>query len=117
MKTIGLLLFALLFSQSLSYYCQVNDPATSKSYCKKSTLGYGIYTCCYVEKKYSIGESNKEENVCYPVKEEEYKDIKSVVSSIEYNIKASDATNVKVNIDCASKYLVASILSLLLFLL
>ena len=50
MKTIGLLLFALLFSQSLSYYCQVNDPATSKSYCKKSTLGYGIYTCCYVEK-------------------------------------------------------------------
>ena len=61
--------------------------------------------------------TNKEEKVCYPVALGEYQKIQTVVNNIEAPLIASGATNVKVDIDCASKYLVTSILSLLLFLL
>ena len=117
MKAIGLLLFALLSSQCLSNICIVNGPATAKKDCRYAEIGYGVYACCYVEKKYTLGGTNKEEKVCYPVALGEYQKIQTVVSNIEAPLIASGATNVKVDIDCASKYLFTSILSLLLFLL
>ena len=90
---------------------EVSSPSKAKD-CHDAEPGDGYYKCCY-----SIGKlkgENKEKG-CLPIKKEEYDDIDKYISDSKKQIGEEKVE--KLDIDCNSKYLVLSVISLLLFLL
>jgi hypothetical protein len=114
MKALYLLLLTLLVSQCFSRSC--SGTATSASECNNAEKVTGIYRCCYLEQKYTLAGQSVDTKTCYPVTEEQFKEIKTIVDATEAAAKAIGATGVSIDINCSSKYLVSSILTLLLFL-
>ena len=114
MKALYLLLLALLVSQCFSRSCA--GTASSASECHSAEKTTGIYRCCFLEEKYTMAGQSAESKTCTPVTETQYQNIKTIIDTAEAAAKAAGATGISIKIDCASKYLVSSILTLLLFL-
>ena len=82
-------------------------PTQLKKNCNDAEVPSGYYKCCYAILK----KGSEEKKACLPVKKEEYDDISKCIDDTK---KAQSLD--KLDVDCSSKYLVISILSLLLFL-
>ena len=114
MKALYFLLLALLLSQTFSRSC--SGSATEASECHNAEKATTAYRCCYLDQKYTLGGQSFEDKKCSPVTETEYLNIKTIVEAAETAAKAIGATGISIKINCDSKYLVSSILTLLIFL-
>jgi len=103
----------LLALLSLSVYAQeCEGRASSYSDCKDLTVETGE-TCCYVEYDVKgVGESG----VCYPVTEEEMKDLDKYIKEAEEEESAEFGADVDVDVKCHSNYLSLAFLALLFIL-
>ena len=107
MKAFYFLLIALFVYQCYSTPCIAVSNPTEKKNCNEAEVPSGYHKCCYTVAK----KGSEEQKACIPVKKEEYDDISKYID----NTKKSGGLD-KLDVDCASKYLVISIISLLLFL-
>ena len=115
MKALYLVLFALLLSLYNSRDC--NDLAEKASECHDATVPSGYYKCCYVTLKLKKKGSSSETYRCGLVDEKTYNDIKKYVEEAEKRYKDEKYDDVTVKIDCDSKYIIYSLLSLILLFL
>ena len=107
MKAFYFLLIALFVYQCYSTPClEVSNP-TEKKNCNDAEVPSGYHKCCYAVAK----KGSDEKKSCLPVKKEEYDDISKYIDDYKKSAELD-----KLNVDCASEYLVISIISLLLFL-
>ena len=107
MKAFYFLLIALFVYQCYSTPCVAVSNPTEKKNCNDAEVPSGYHKCCYAVAK----KGSEEQKACMPVKKEEYDDISKYID----NTKKAQSLD-KLDVDCSSKYLVISILSLLLFL-
>ncbi len=111
MKAFYLFLIALFIYQCSSKACMsVTSPSKAKD-CNEAEPGQGYHKCCYLNGKLK---GQNEEKLCIPLKKEEYDDIKNYISNKKK--EAGEGNVEKLDIDCNSKYLVHSVILLLLFL-
>ena len=80
-----------------------NSSNPSVDYCNSLRLADGDYRCCFVE--YSGGK------FCQAVTKDEYDDIDKAIDDVESNGYGD------VDIDCGSKYIITSLLTLIFILL
>jgi len=104
-KIFYLLLIALIVCYiKCNDYCDGNDPSgTSVDYCTSRKVNDGDYRCCFLE--FSGGQC------CEPVTKGEYDEIDDYIDLLE-----SGGLD-DVDIDCGSKYIINSLLALILILL
>ena len=124
-KAIYLLLLSLLLSH---IYCDDDD--NSKDYCGEEEDGSvtnednchnrnkqeGIYRCCYVEAEGTFDGKKDEGKFCVPVTQEQYDKIEDFVDAAKKDVEEGDKMD-EYSIDCASNYIMISLLSLLLLFL
>ena len=104
-KIFYLLLIALIVCYiKCNEYCDDDDTAgTSADYCNSRKVQGDEYRCCYIE--YSSGKN------CEAVTKDQYDDIDKIIDVYE------SAGYDDVDIDCGSKYIINSLLALILILL
>ena len=84
--------------------CENPDSSrVSVDYCNSLQVDTGDYRCCFVE--YSGGKD------CRSLSKEEYDDIDKAIDDVESNGYGD------VDIDCGSKYIISSLLTVILILL
>ena len=126
MKAFYLFLIALFIQQCSSKdYCRkVSNPTSAKD-CYEAELEEGYYKCCLMDVK---TKGQNEEKGCYSLKKEEYDNINEFKEKMKKEAEKEGVVVEKLEIDCnttptptptpnISKYLVLSVISLLLFLL
>ena len=114
-KSLYLLLIALLI---VNYRCEdseeeeevalercLDSNAQKGKDCKKISLPGGFH-CCYASGK------GTEKSGCFPITDENYKDIDKFIEQIEKQNGGKD-----ISVDCASKYIIVSFLSLIILFL
>ena len=123
-KAIYLLLLSLLLSQ---IYCEDDDSndycgnedygsVTNEDNCHDRTLQRGIFRCCYVEAEGTHDGEKQKIKYCLGVTKEQYDEIEDFVDAMKKNVVDGDKID-EYSIDCASNYIMISLLSLLLLFL
>ena len=107
MKAFYFLLIALFVYQCYSTPCNEVTNPTEKKNCNDAEVPSGYHKCCL----FVLEKGGVEQKACMPLKKEQYDDISKFID----DTKKSEGLD-KLDVDCASKYLVISIISLLLFL-
>lgn len=115
MKAFYLILVVLLFSE-IDTKCD-GTKASSVSDCKNIEVSSGYYKCCYEKGSYSLLGEKVEVKECISVTKNQYEYIDTIIDASEEMIEALGGKDVKLSIDCSSKSLVLSLLSLSLLLL
>ena len=126
MKAFYLFLIALFIQQcsSKDYCSKVSNPKSAKD-CYEAEPEEGYYKCCLIDAK---EKGKNEEKFCNPLKKEEYDNINEFKEKTKKEVEKEGVVVEKLEIDCTptptptptpniSKYLVLSVISLLLFLL
>ena len=122
MKALHYLLFALLVSQYLSQtqVCsEVRDP-TKPGDCNHAAAEIGgvkVYRCCYIAINATFQGRSSGSRVCYPVTKAIYNKIGTLIDIVKDSADEVSAKISHLEVNCNSKYLVNSILLILLFLL
>ena len=118
MKALYTLLIILLITQYNSEKCDGTVRATSVSECQSLTLVTGDYKCCLFEAEYE-DPSGKDITIktCDGVTKSEYDDIDKMIDFYEGSLEAFGYDVDDIDIDCGSKYLVISLISLALLLI
>ena len=125
-KAIYLLLLSLLLSQ---IYCDTT-PDDDKDYCGKEEDGSvkdednchnrklkdGYYRCCFVEYEGTFDGEKEEGKYCMPVIKELYDKIDDFIDAEEEDVSPGDKID-DFSIDCASNYIIISLLSFILLFL
>ena len=105
--------FAILFISQLNFIknegCQKSNPSSKKE-CHNRPAGDGYYKCCYVEEKWKGGS----EISCGAVTKKEYDDIEDLIDKYEDLAESIGIKDPDISVDCSSKYLLISLLSLIL---
>ena len=109
MKAIYFFLFALFIYLCSSKDCEKINPTSAKD-CNGGEIGKDYYKCCYEIVKLK-GEN--EIKVCKALTKEQCDDIKKYKEIIKNTTEGLE----NIDVVCNSKYLVLSVISLLLFLL
>ena len=125
-KAIYLLLLSLLLSQiycdttpdDYKNYCGTEEDGTVKDEdnCHNRKLKDGDYRCCFVEIEGKIEGQKKEVKYCLPLTKDQYDKIDDFVDAQEKAVDAGDEID-DYSIDCASNYIMISLLSLILLFL
>ena len=111
MKNTLFLTFAILLVLQFNFVTNECDgSASSLEDCQKKTLGAGEYKCCFVEYESDEGSGSG----CEGLTQEEYDNIDDYIDKAEENSGLSD---IDIDIDCNSNYLLISVLSLILLFL
>ena len=124
-KTLYLLLVLLLLSK---FNCQDEeeglDPGECdddlSSGCENLKVGKGYYKCCLFEAEADevIGETgSKKIKYCEAIKKDDYDNIKDYIKQSEKEAKNDWKIDVDLSIDCASNYVMISLLSLIILFL
>ena len=124
-KALYLLLALLLLSK---FNCQSEEEedydegeCNSKisSGCENLKVGKGYYKCCLFEaegdKEFESG--SKEIKNCMPITQTDYDKIKDYIKDYEKEAKEELNFEVDISIDCASNYVMISLLSLIILFL
>ena len=109
MKAIYFFLIALFICLCSSKDCEKTNPTSAKD-CIGGEVGKDYYKCCYQIIKYT---GKNEEKFCNAFTKEQCDDIKKYKEDMKNKIKDLEM----IDVVCNSKYLVLSVISLLLFLL
>ncbi len=123
-KAIYLLLLSLLLSQ---IYCEDDDSndycgdekdgtVNDEDICHDRTLQRGVFRCCYVEAEGTFDGKKSKVKLCVPVTKEQYDEIEDFVDAMKKDVDEGDKID-EYSIDCASNYIMISLLSLLLLFL
>ena len=125
-KAIYLLLLSLLLSQiycdttpdDYKNYCGYEEDGTVKDEdnCHNRKLKDGYYRCCFVEVEGTFDGKKEEGKLCLPLTKDEYDKIDDFVDAREKDVDAGDEID-DYSIDCASNYIMISLLSLILLFL
>ena len=121
MKALHYLLFALLVSQYLSQtqVCtKVRDP-TKPEDCNKAAAeleGVKVYRCCYLAINATFQGRSDGSRICYPVTKAIYNKVDTLIDIVKDSADEVGAKITHLEVNCNSKYLVNSILLILLFL-
>ena len=121
MKALHYLLFALLVSQYLSQtqVCsEVRDP-TKPGDCNDAVAEIGgvkVYRCCYIAINATIQGGSSGSRLCYPVTKAIYNKVDTLIDIVKDSADEIGAKISHLEVNCNSKYLVNSILLILLFL-
>ena len=119
-KALYLLLVLLLLSK---FNCQAEDEKPDEgecdedlsSGCENLKVGKGYYKCCLFEIEYDQEiDGEKESKFCQPITQTDYDDIKDSIKKQEDFFKNSNGFGVDISIDCASNYVLISLLSLII---
>ena len=123
-KALYLLLALLLLSK---FNCQSEeeedyDEGECKekisSGCENLKVGKGYYKCCLFEAEFDQEyDGEKESKLCRPITQTEYDDIKDYIKKSEDDFKNGLGFGVDISIDCASNYVMISLLSLIILFL
>ena len=123
-KTLYLLLVLLLLSK---FNCQSEEEEQpdegdcgGDSNCENLKVGKGYYKCCLFEAEADevIGESgSKKIKYCEAIKKDDYDNIKDYIKQSEKEAKNNFKIDVDLSIDCASNYVMISLLSLIILFL
>ena len=120
MKVLHYLLFAILASQYLSQrFCTKVAPTKAED-CHnalKESDGLNFAHCCYVNYKFTLNGKTNAETLCAPATKAMFNKFSKLYDIAKKSGEEINAQNVILHVDCDSKYLVISILSMLLFLL
>ena len=123
MKVLYYLLFALLASQtsqlSGSDFCTEVRPKKPED-CHKAGLtteGFTFFKCCYVNVNVSALNENEGGQACYPATKAMFNKFSTLWDIAQDSAKELNVNILTLDVNCDSKYLVVSILSILLFLL
>ena len=122
MKALNYLLFAILASHclSISKFCSEVKPTNAED-CHKASLnsdeGFNFQYCCYIYAKLTFNDKTENYQYCGPATKTMFNEFSKL-----YDIAKKTAEDLKITIheldvNCDSKYLVNSILLMLLFLL
>ena len=125
-KAIYLLLLSLLLSQiycqdtpdNYKDYCgyEENDSVKDEDNCHNRKLSDGFYRCCFVEYEGTFEGEKREGKYCIPVTKEIYDKIDDFADAEEKDVEPGDKID-DYSIDCASNYIMISLLSLILLFL
>ena len=111
MKNTLFLTFAILLVLQFNFVTNsCSGDASSVEDCQKMTLDAGEYKCCLFEYEYDGGSGSE----CEPLTQEDYDNIDDYIDKMEENSGRSD---LDLDIDCSSNYLLISLLSLILLFL
>ena len=122
-KTLYLLLVLLLLSK---FNCQDEeeglDPGECdddlSSGCENLKVGKGYYKCCLFEAEYDKEiDGKKEGKSCEPLTKSQYDEIKDYIKDYEKEVKNEIGVGIDLSIDCASNYVMISLLSLIILFL
>lgn len=123
MKALNYLLFAILASLCLSRsrFCSEVEPSNAED-CHKAGLdsdeGFNFQYCCYIYAKFTYKDRTENYQFCGPATKTMFNEFSKLYDIAKKT--AEDDLKVTIhelNVDCDSKYLVTSILLMLLFLL
>ena len=125
-KAIYLLLLSLLLSQiycdttpaDYKNYCGYEEDGTVKDEdnCHNRKLEDGDYRCCFVEVEGKYQGQKMERKSCLPLTKDEYDKIDDFVDAQEKIVGEGNEID-DFSIDCASNYIMISLLSLILLFL
>ena len=123
-KTLYLLLVLLLLSK---FNCQDEEEeqpdegeCKGDSNCENLKVGKGYYKCCLFEAEADQAiddDGSKTIKSCFPITKADYDDIKDYIKNYENNVKNKQNIEADVSIDCASNYVMISLLSLIILFL
>ena len=122
-KTLYLLLVLLLLSK---FNCQDEEEELDEgecdddlsSGCENLKVGKGYYKCCLFEFEYDKEIAGmKEGKSCEPLTKSQYDEIKDFIKDNEKKAKNDIGVGVDISIDCASNYIMISLLSLIILFL
>ena len=128
MKSLYVLLFALLISKYICdesegsdgipqrEECEDKEDANSVSDCSGLRLSEGGYICCYAESEYTENGVKRKGKACVELTKSEYDNIDKTIEAYEALGELGGLKDVDIDIDCAAHYIFISLLSLLLFL-
>ena len=123
MKVLYYLLFALLASQtsqlSGSDFCTEVRPTRAED-CHKAGLsseGFTFFKCCYVNAKVNAQNKERYGQACFPATKAMFNKFSTLWDIAQDSAKELNVNILTLDVNCDSKYLVVSILSILLFLL
>ena len=118
MKALYTLLIILLIKQYNSQKWDGTVTATSVSQCQSLTLEKGDYRCCFFEVEYEDS-SGRDITIktCDGVTKSQYDDIDNMIDFYEGFMEGFGYDVDDIDIDCGSKYLVISLISLALLLI
>ena len=118
MKALYTLLIILLITQYNSQKCNGEVEATSVSQCQSLTLEKGDYKCCLFEVEYEdLSGKDITLKTCDGVTKSQYDDIDNMIDFYEGFMEGFGYDVDDIDIDCGSKYLVISLISLALLLI
>ena len=113
MRKTSLLYFTILLISQLNFIknegCEKSNPSNEKE-CHNRPAGEGNYKCCYVEEEWKGGK----EISCGAVTKKEYDNIDDLIDKYEDLLEAAGYKDPDISVDCSSKYLLISLLSLIL---
>ena len=125
-KAIYLLLLSLLLSQiycdttpaDYKNYCGYEEDGTVKDEdnCHNRKLEDGDYRCCFVEVEGTFQGQKRESKSCLPLTKDEYDKIDDLVDAQKKAVGEGNQIDDS-SIDCASNYIMISLLSLILLFL
>ena len=122
-KTLYLLLVLLLLSK---FNCQDEEEELDEgecdddlsSGCENLKVGKGYYKCCLLEFEYDKEiDGTKKGKSCEPVTKSQYDEIKDYIKNSEKDFKNKIGVGIDLSIDCASNYVMISLLSLIILFL
>ena len=120
MKVLHYLLFAILASQYLSQrFCTKVAPTKAED-CHnalKESDGLNFAHCCYVNYKFTLNGKTNAETLCAPATKAMYDEFSTLYDIAKKSAEELNINDLSLDVNCNSKYLVISILSMLLFLL
>ena len=87
------------------------------SECNSLKVDDGFYKCCYMHSKISIGEVLHEAKICTEINKTSYDNIKDFVAEYKKEIEKTGSKVSSFDVDCSSKYLYISLLSLMVLLI
>ena len=120
MKVLHYLLFAILASQYLSQrFCTDVNPKRAED-CHnalKESEGLKFPYCCFATYQFTLQGRLYDENVCAPATKAMFNKFSKLYDIAKKSAEELNINDLSLDVNCNSKYLVISILSMLLFLL
>ena len=120
-KTLYLLLVLLLLSK---FNCQDEEEELDEgdcdgdSNCENLKVGKGYYKCCLFEGEFDKEvDGQKKGKSCQPLTKSEYDEIKDYIKNYEKDVEEKTKVGFDLSIDCASNYVMISLLSLIILFL
>ena len=87
------------------------------SECNSLKVDDGFYKCCYIYTKISIAEVSRESKSCTEINKTTYDNIKDFVTKSKEAMEKTGSKVSSFDVDCSSKYLYISLLSLMVLLI